>query len=212
MCLRAAAVRTEGGHPTCQVELGKTVQVLSCILARPAPQGWGAATLPATSTGVVPIEATLLVAPAALLPQWEAEVRKHTAEGALRCCTYLGLGAAPAPPPPPPPLAADSEAPSDDAEGGRRSKRARSGVTRYTEPPPVSRRQRQRAGSEPAESEERAEPAEVLEHSEVLAATRAGLFVAPDGSSAAVAECDLVLCSFETLRDELKHRRVRVRA
>ena len=207
MCLRAAAVRTEGGHPACQVGLGKTVQVLGCILARPAPQGWGAATLPATSAGVVPIKATLLVAPAALLPQWEAEVRKHTAEGALRCCTYLGLGAAPAPPPPPPPPAADAEAPSDDAEGGRRSKRARSSVTRYTEPPPVSRRQRQRAGSEPAESEECAEPAEV--HTEVLAATRVGLFVAPDGSSAAVAECDLVLCSFETLRDELKHGRAR---
>ena len=96
MCLRAAAVRTEGGHPACQVGLGKTVQVLGCILARPAPQGWGAATLPATSAGVVPIKATLLVAPAALLPQWEAEVRKHTAEGCLRCCTYLGLsGAAP---------------------------------------------------------------------------------------------------------------------
>ena len=190
----------------CQVGLGKTVQVLGCILARPAPHGWGTATLPATSTAVLPIKATLLVAPAALLPQWEAEVRKHTVEGALRCCTYLGLSAAPAPPPPLP-LAPEAEEDLADADGGRRSKRARGSVSRYTEPLPVSRRQRQAAGSEPAAPVECAEPAEV--HTEVLAATRVGLFVAPDGTSVAVAECDFVLCSFETLRDELKHGRGR---
>lgn len=48
-----------------EVGLGKTVQVLGCILARPAPRGWGTAKLPATSVSVLPIKASLLVAPAA---------------------------------------------------------------------------------------------------------------------------------------------------
>ena len=38
---------------------------------------------------------------------------------------------------------------------------------------------------------------------EVLAATREGLFVRGD-VAVDVADCDLVFCSFETLRDELK--------
>ena len=54
--------------------------------------------LPRTSHGALPIKATLLVAPAALLPQWESELRKHTAEGELRYATYVGLALATPPP------------------------------------------------------------------------------------------------------------------
>ena len=39
-------------------------------------------------------QGTLIVAPAALLPQWESEMRKHCKPGALAACTYLGIGAA----------------------------------------------------------------------------------------------------------------------
>lgn len=157
---------------------------------------------------MLPIKASLLVAPAALLPQWEAEVAKHTQKGALKVCTYVGLGGAsqPAPPPPPPPHA-HAGGLGEDAEGaetGRRSKRARGSVRRY-EPSAGSGRAAMRAAQEAraTEVEESVAPVAPLA---VLAATREGLFQDRKGAPVAVAECDLIFCSFETLREELKHQ------
>ncbi len=38
------------------------------------------------------MRATLVVAPAAILGQWEEETRKHFKHGTLKVATYLGLG------------------------------------------------------------------------------------------------------------------------
>ena len=171
-------------------------QVLGLVLARPPPAGWSAPhPLPRATKAVLPVKASLLVAPAALLPQWEAELHKHTVQGALRSATYVGVGSAP-PPPPPPEGEEEEEEESVAAEGERqvgRTKRSRSSVSRY-QPGGVS------AAAAPAGEADGGEEEAV----EVLASTRPGLFVCGAGEACAVEECDVVFCSFETLRDELK--------
>jgi len=90
----APRLETCGGMLCDDVGLGKSLQLLGLVLARPAPPGWAVPQLPPRTGEVLPIKGTLIVAPAALLPQWAAEIRKHCKPGALAACTYLGIGAA----------------------------------------------------------------------------------------------------------------------
>ncbi|EGB11669.1 hypothetical protein AURANDRAFT_15768, partial [Aureococcus anophagefferens] len=78
------------------VGLGKSIQLIGLVLSNPAPPGWAADALPATTTEPVAVKSTLLVCPAALLPQWEQELATHVKEGALtRHLFGDGDGAAP---------------------------------------------------------------------------------------------------------------------
>ena len=88
----APCLETCGGMLCDDVGLGKTVQLLGLVMARPAPPDFAVKELPIRTNQVQPIKGTLIVAPAALLPQWESEIRKHTKPGALHACTYLGIG------------------------------------------------------------------------------------------------------------------------
>ena len=121
--------------------------MIGLVLSNPAPLGWAVDALPARTTEPLPVKATLLVCPAALLPQWEQEIKTHTRSGAITFATYLGLG------------------------GNSR-----------------------RRGAIVDEPEDGSVGDEVLMR-------RRNLFVAGDPP---VAECDVVLVSFETLRDELR--------
>ena len=89
----APVAHTCGGMLCDDVGLGKSIQVLGLILSNPAPEGWAVEKLPARTNEPVPCKATLLVCPAALLPQWEQEIEKHTRAGSLKFGTYLGVGA-----------------------------------------------------------------------------------------------------------------------
>lgn len=195
--------------------LGKSVQVLTLALARPPPAGWAVVPpLPEAAAGALPIKATLLVAPAALLDQWEAEVAKHVREGdPFTHATYVGLASAAAeehafaPPAESVPGPGDE---GDDASEGRRPKRSRKGVERYA-PSQAAVGAASAAGASASDASDGAGGAEgASSHSastvEVLARTRRSLFVR-GGAPVPVEQCDLVLCSFETLRSELKKAR-----
>ena len=73
----APRLETCGGMLCDDVGLGKSLQLLGLILARPPPAEWPLRELPTHTEDVLPIKATLIVAPAALLSQWESEVRAH---------------------------------------------------------------------------------------------------------------------------------------
>ena len=200
----APRLETCGGMLCDDVGLGKSVQLLGLTLARPAPAGWAVDELPLRSSEVVPIKATLLIAPAALLTQWAEEVAKHTKEGALTCCTYLGLGAARK-------AAAAARAggegaaepevaAEDDGEAAGRSRRSRRRV-------PVVEAAAAAAGPAAGPAAGREEDAADGVEYELMARTQRHLFAPLPGHQGAaprVEQCDLVLCSFETLRDELR--------
>ncbi|KAH8057339.1 ATP binding protein [Aureococcus anophagefferens] len=165
----APLAATCGGCLCDDVGLGKSIQLIGLVLSNPAPPGWAADALPATTTEPVAVKSTLLVCPAALLPQWEQELATHVKEGALTVTTYLGLGNKKMR------LAAAPE-PEEDDEGPRRRRR----------------RGEAAAAAAPADA-----------GVEVLARKR-HLFGDGDGAAPDLAACDVVLCSFETLRDELR--------
>ena len=165
----APLAATCGGCLCDDVGLGKSIQLIGLVLSNPAPPGWAVDALPATTTEPVAVKSTLLVCPAALLPQWEQELATHVKEGALTVTTYLGLGNKKMR------LAAAPEPEADD-EGLRRRRR----------------RGEAAAAAAPADA-----------GVEVLARKR-HLFGDGDGAAPDLAACDVVLCSFETLRDELR--------
>ncbi len=237
----APRLETCGGMLCDDVGLGKSLQLLGLTLARPAPPGWAVETLPTRTAEVLPIKATLLVAPAALLPQWQAEVTKHLKEGALQGCVYLGLGAARKA------AAATARAAGGGSSGGRvgggegvaDAAVAADGGAEGAGRSRRSSRQRGRmeagraadgaadgVGADPVAADGACDDGSgggVGIEYEVLARTQRHLFAplsgmagAPDATAAdtpaagapaaspPVEECDLVLCSFETLRDELR--------
>jgi len=181
---------TSGGMLCDDVGLGKSLQMLGLVLARPPPEDWPVSSLPTQTYSPVPIKTTLLVAPAAILPQWEAEVHKHVQPGALRCCTYLGLGAARSARGPP---TVDIRGESCGVEGRPlRSRRARKPAEAIG------------GSSDHAADGENGGDGMLFE---VLAATQRGLFVSvgrEEAEEVAVEQCDLCFVSFETLRDELR--------
>ena len=194
---------TCGGMLCDEVGLGKSLQVLACILARPPPPGW-ATRLPlprVTASGPVPIKASLLVAPAALLAQWRSELSKHIVPGALTYSTYVGLAQAPPP-------AVEAAPPVAVAA----AKRARTTVARYqpSSQSDAATTRAARAASVRCEGQPVGGDGEGMEagtgaaeEMELLAVTFEGLFQR-EGLSVDVGSCDLVFCSFETLREELK--------
>ena len=181
--------------------LGKTLQLLSLVLARPAPPGWAVERLPARTEEPCPLKATLVVAPATLLDQWEHEIRVHLRDGALTYCTYTKESGAPRHERRRREQAEAAAALLDEAG---RPKRARRAAQRFdvSELGGAGGRSVQ-AERVAAEMDAQVQPGD----SEVLAVTqRAHRFVGPDGGAAPPLEtCDLVLVSFETLRDEMRH-------
>lgn len=165
-------------------------QLLGLVLARPSPSDWHMPSLPTHTASPLPIKTTLLVAPASLLPQWEAEIVKHVQPGALKCCTYLGVSHKE--------RAQSDGNRADGSDGGaHRTTRSRAGVGGFG------------GGGEGAGGEAREQDAAESHRFEVLAATHRKLFVAAGHPEAhtervEVEKCDLCLVSFETLRDELR--------
>ena len=200
-----------------QVGLGKTLEVLYLTLAHPAG-AWASESLPLEQSGVetpseqlglqvdkdtdwapVPVRATLVVAPATLLDQWQAEIRQH-APG-LRCAIYTGCGAA------------GSAVQPRYTDGGDLMM---DGGGRLSDGPVHKRRRTSSAAAAAAAVPEA--PREIRRP--MLAASRADLFIAPtnpneDGASTAdlnggsaapavdVAKCDIILASYETFRKEV---------
>jgi E3 ubiquitin-protein ligase SHPRH len=189
-------VETCGGMLCDDVGLGKSVQMLGLVLARPAPPDFAVQELPTHTIEVVPIKGTLIVAPAALLPQWEGEIRKHTKPGALRTCTYLGVGSGRKKA-----AVAAAAVPAGGVGGSVRgggSGESAAGVDDYE--PRITRRS--------ARTDQVTRP-----QFEVLSRTQRHLFEGigtsrgeddVDDGEVEVEKCDIILCSFETLRDELR--------
>ena len=77
--------------------LGKTLESLMLVLANPPPKGWAVGNLArhaqahADSDEPVPIKSTLIVMPANLLEQWQAELALHVRGGALVWCASCML-------------------------------------------------------------------------------------------------------------------------
>ena len=84
----APSVGTCGGCMCDEMGLGKSLNTLLLIAENEAPAGWAVDDIPrdqlVNHENPIPIKTTLLVAPNTLLSQWEDEVRKHLAPGALR--------------------------------------------------------------------------------------------------------------------------------
>ena len=205
---------TCGGCLCDEVGLGKTLEVLYLVLAHPAG-AWAAESLPLEQSGIessegrtvsstdwapVPVRATLVVAPATLLDQWQAEIRLHAPT--LKCVVYAGGDGSTAVQP----RYVDGEGSAlmiegDDVESGKRRRRG-SAVSDA----PAAAAKRERDVRRP-----------------MLASSRAlvNLFIAPSGNdrdedgpagtaaaAAApgvvdVAGCDLILVSYETFHKEL---------
>eukprot|EP01044_Picomonas_judraskeda_P005205 COSAG03_NODE_482_length_7563_cov_113.365086_4_plen_1377_part_00 len=225
---------TCGGCLCDEVGLGKTLEVLYLTLAHPAGS-WAVDAMPAHQEGIekksggggqpddklvewspVPVRATLVVAPATLLDQWQAEIARHSPT--LLCAVYTGCGAAST-------SAVQAsytqssgagvelvmDASNIDVELSGRRKRRRVSADNEKHPPVNTT-------DEPAGDREVRRP--------ILAACQPGLFVmsqgstgagdrAPDGSADCtieggdgfapvdIASCDIILASYETFRKEL---------
>ena len=193
---------TCGGMLCDDVGLGKTVQLLGLVLARRPPPDFAVKELPSHTNQVLPIKGTLIVAPEALLPQWESEIRKHTKRGALKACTYLGVGSG----------SKNVAAAAAAARGAGGSARARSAQLQVEpsaegeeETGPRVTRQSVRAGDASTSAPHASAPRfEVLARTQRHLFERAAASLEDDDTEVEVEKCDVILCSFETLRDELR--------
>mmetsp|Transcript_22890 Transcript_22890/g.52815 ORF Transcript_22890/g.52815 Transcript_22890/m.52815 type:complete len:1079 (-) Transcript_22890:1998-5234(-) len=193
---------TCGGMLCDDVGLGKSLQVLALVLARPPPPGWAVSELPARTEEPCPVKATLIVAPEALLPQWEDQVREHVRDGAITYCTVARLSSAARHQLSVQGIAAAERAlAASQAEEASRPKRARKPAPKYNVGTLGGDGPEALAAAE-AEREAAAETGDM----EVLAATQRGVrFVGPSGGAAPpVEDCHVVLCSYEALREEVK--------
>ena len=68
----APRAETCGGCLCDDVGLGKSIQVIGLVLSNPPPENWAMDRLPSRTSEPLAIRTTLLVCPAALLPQWES--------------------------------------------------------------------------------------------------------------------------------------------
>ena len=177
----APAAKTCGGLLCDDVGLGKSVQVLGLVLSAPPDPGWAVDELPLYVTDNVPIKTTLIVCPAAILDQWEQELEKHVVPNGLVYSVYLGIG---------------------HHQRGQQAPVSSSSSTTAASSGVRSRPRRRCTGATTDETKE-----EERGGIEVLAKTRSHLFRAPrssTGPAAPLAQCDVLLCSFETLRDEVR--------
>lgn len=197
----APTATTCGGLLCDDVGLGKSLQVLTLVLAKPPPDGWAVDELPVETDSSVPIKCTLIVCPAAILVQWEDEIEKHVKPGALKYCIYLGLGNKRSS------VASGGSAPVADADAApgiahRRTRRRRTQAQRFVPSHSAASRYAEEQAA-PAEEGDEDEDNQRQVH-EVLA-RQTHLFAGPRGAAPPpLAQCDIVLCSFEVLRDELR--------
>lgn len=195
--------------------LGKTLQVLSLVLARPSPAGWAVERLPARTDEPCPIKATLVVAPACNLEEWEREIRTHLREGAITYCTYTKQRGGDVSVERQQRDRAQAEAAAALLEEAGRPRRERKAAVRFDvaelgsaprRSAPAARRAAADSAAAAAAAQPQQQPERLHADSEVLAVTqRAHRFVGPGGAAPPpLVDCDVVLVSFETLRDEMR--------
>eukprot|EP00854_Cymbomonas_tetramitiformis_P011773 gene11773-13897_t len=184
---------TCGGFLCDEMGLGKTLEMLMLILANPAPAGWaatwdGGPTPPSELAeeepgGALAIKTTLVVSPESILQQWAQEIRGHVGAGALRVGIYDGRQK----------CCAAEAALEEGGEAGADGRRAK-------------RRCRADAGEKEKKEKEAADGTETRTVAPVMCRLVGEDFDADGGADAArvsIHECDLVLMSYETLRQEM---------
>eukprot|EP00887_Chlorella_sp_A99_P005493 scaffold1.g5493.t1 len=168
---------TCGGFLCDEMGLGKTLEALMLTISNPAPPGWAVTSLKRQTWEEgepVPIKATLVVVPANLLQQWADEIERHIEPGVLSWARYVPPGAA----------AAEAAAAAPESDGVSASGR------------PVRRRRNPSADGW-------VHGANVWVDGRKKAPVVPVVCVKPDGSKLPMHEADLVLMSYEHLRDQM---------
>lgn len=174
---------TCGGFVCDEMGLGKSLQTLMLIQQNPPPPKWAvdkiSAEMTVSHTDPIPIKTTLLVAPTTLLTQWEEEIGKHLAPGALRYGRFVD--------------------PLDRKAMASLIQQAPNAADVAL----VAARRARRAPRSFDEGGSKDKKIKASTKGEKKAPVRRVVCALPDGTAAEIQTLDICLCSYEDLRDQL---------
>ncbi|KAG7672032.1 putative DNA repair protein RAD5A [Nannochloris sp. 'desiccata'] len=185
---------TCGGFICDEMGLGKSLQTLMLVKQNPPPPNWAieefSPEMTVSHTEPIPIKTTLLVAPTTLLTQWEEEIGKHLAPGALRYGRFVDPLDRKAL------LSLLQQAPNAVEVASVAGKRARRA-------PRLSIGGEDITGARSSASGSKGTAKEASNKDEIGAPLRRVMCALPDGTAAEIQTLDICLCSYEDLRDQL---------